>query len=97
MKNIVSLVQDSNYQAQIDGIKKDLHSGALIQNRFSLPEPMKSSQAGPISQRESLPMSSAVGGEEIENIVMAKKPAKKAQQVRSSNPMAVKKVQPPSE
>lgn len=91
MKNIVSYLQDSNYQAQIDSIKKELQNGAQFSNRFSLPEPMKS-QAGPISQRDSVPASSQVA-EEIETIVMAKKP-KKAQQVRSSNPMAVKKKPP---
>ena len=46
------------------------------------------SQAGPISQRDSVPASSNAV-EEIETLVMAKKPDKKAQQVRSSNPIAV--------
>lgn len=87
MKNIVSYLQDSNYQAQIDALKADLQqsiqNGLQVQPRYSLPEPMKS-QGGPISSRDSQPVVT-----EIETVVMKKAP-KKAQEVRSSNPAARK-------
>lgn len=85
MKNIVSYLQDSNYQAQIDALKDEIKNNALqVQPRYSLPEPMKS-QGGPISSRESQPVVN-----EIETVVMKNNSKKAAQAVRSSNPMARK-------